>query len=126
MVEELSTAQPMKEYFIPSTYTIAPCLRIFNTNTSHYEIKSNVIQHLPSFYGLNNEDPCKYLDEFLEVCSTVKIKKISDDALRLTSLLFSLKDKTKHWFETLSVTIQTLDQMQKKFLKKYYPIGLTN
>ena len=67
------TAKPMKKYFTPSTYTIASYIRIPNTNANHYEIKSSVIQLLPSFYGLNNEDPYKHFDEFLEVCSTVKI-----------------------------------------------------
>jgi len=126
MVEKLFTAKPMK-YFTPSTYTTTSCIRIPNMNANHYEIKSSVIQLLLSFYGLNNEDPYKHLNEFLEVSSTVKIQFFfSDDELRLTLFPFSLKDKAKHWFGTLNVTIQTWDQMQKEFLKKYYPIGRTN
>jgi len=42
-------------------------------NANYYDIKFSVIQLFPSFYGLNNEDPYKHLDEFLEVCSIVKI-----------------------------------------------------
>ena len=60
MAEELFTAKPMKEYFTPSTYTTAYCIRIPNTNANHYEIKSSIIQLLTSFYGLNNEDPYKH------------------------------------------------------------------
>jgi len=71
MAEE--TAKPMKENFIPTTYTTASCIRIPNMNANRYEIKSNVIQFLSSFYELNNEDPNKHLNKFLEVCSTVKI-----------------------------------------------------
>jgi len=101
VAEELSTAKPMKEYFTPSTYTTASCIRIPNTNTNHYEIKSSVIQLLPSFYELTNKDPYKHLDEFLEVCSTMKFQNFSDNALRLTLFYFSLKDKVKHWLGTL-------------------------
>jgi len=126
MAEELFTAKPMKEYFTPSTYTTTSCIRITNTNANHYEIKSSVIKLLPSFYGLNKKDPYKHLDEFLEVYSTIKIQNFSDDALRLTLFPFSLKDKAKYWLGTLNVTIQTWDQMQKEFLKKYYPIGQAN
>ena len=69
----------------------------------------------------------KYLDEFLKVCSNVKIQNFSDDELTLSlSLPFSLKDKAKQWLGTLSVTIQPWDQMQKEFLKKFFPIGRTN
>ena len=56
----------------------------------------------------------------------MKIQNFSDDLLRLTIFPFSLKDKAKHWLGTLNVTVQTWDQMQKEFLKKYYPIGQTN
>ena len=87
------TAKPIKEYFTPSTYTTASCIRIPNTNANHYNIKSSIIQLLPSFYALNNENSYKRLDEFLEVCSTMKIPNFSEDALRLTLFSFSLKDK---------------------------------
>ena len=86
----------MKEYFIPSTYNPSTCIHIPDIPASHYEIKSTTIQMLPSFYGNANEDPYKHLDEFLEICSTVKIQNFSDDALRLTLFPFSLKDKAKY------------------------------
>ena len=53
-------------------------------------------------------------------------QKSFDDALRLTLFPFSLKDKAKHWLRTLNVTIQTWNQMQNEFLKKYYLMGRTN
>ena len=60
-----------------------------------YEIKSSVIQMLPSLYGLTNEDPYRHLDKFLEICSTMKIQNFSDDALRLKLFPFFLKDRAK-------------------------------
>ena len=93
---------------------------------NHYDIKSSVIPLLSYFYGLTNEDTDKHVDEFLEVCFTVKTQNLFDDALRLALLPFPLKNKTKYWLVTLSVIIQSWDQMQKKFLKKYFPIGRTN
>ena len=48
MAEDLPTARPMKEYFTP-TYASASCIRVPNTGVNHYEMKSSVIQLLPSF-----------------------------------------------------------------------------
>ena len=96
MAEQFFTAKPMKEYFTPSIYTTASCICIPSTNANYFEIKSSVIQLLPSFYGLTNDDPYKHVDEFLEVFFTVKIQNFSNDALRLTLLFFSLKGKDKH------------------------------
>ena len=118
---------PLKEYFTPSKYTYSPCIQVPPVDAIQYEIKSSVIQMLPSFYGLATEDPYKHLDEFLEICSTVKIQNFSDDALRLRLFPFSLKDKAKYWLNSLdTVTISTWDQLQREFLKKYFPIGKTN
>ncbi|CAN6486844.1 unnamed protein product [Victoria cruziana] len=82
---------------------------------------------LPSFYGLENEDPYRHLDEFLDICATVRIIHIEDDALRLQLFPFSLKEKAKHWFKFLptSVRIVTWDDLHSEFLKKYFPIGKT-
>jgi hypothetical protein len=63
---------------------------------AQYEIKSSIIQMLPSFYGLNNEDPYKHLYEFIEICSTIRLQNFSEDALRIHLFPFSLKDKAKH------------------------------
>ena len=82
---------------------------------------------LPSFYGLSHEETYRHLDEFLEICSTVKIHNFDDDALRLTLFSFSLKDKAKYWLKSLdSVEIGSWDQLQQEFLRKYFPIDRMN
>ena len=94
---------------------------------TQYEIKSIIIQMLPSFYGLNNEDPYKHMDEFLEMCLTIKIHNFSDDALRLKLFSFLLKDKAKYWLHSLdSMTISIWDQLQSEFLKKNFLIEKMN
>jgi len=55
----------LRDHYFPITYTPSSSLQLPNITIAHYEIKPNIIQMLPSFYGLNNEDPYKYLDEFL-------------------------------------------------------------
>ena len=85
-----------REYFIPSKYTYSPCIQMPPVEAIQYEIRSSVIQMLPSFYRLANEDPYKHLDEFLEIYSTMKIQNFFDDVLRLKLFPFSLKDRAKY------------------------------
>ena len=123
----IDAPKQLREYFTPSQYTYSPCIQMPPVEAAQYEIKSSTIQMLPSFYGLTNEDPYKHLDEFLEICSTVKIQHFSDDALRLKLFPFSLKDRAKYWLNSIdTVTISTWDQLQREFLKKYFSIGKSN
>jgi hypothetical protein len=82
---------------------------------------------LPSFYGLSNEDPYNHLDELIEICSTMRLQKFSEDALRMRLFSFSLKDKAKYWLNSLDTnSIISWIHMQHEFLKKYFTIGKTN
>jgi hypothetical protein len=41
--------------------------------------------------------------------------------------IFALKDRAKHWFQSLEPnSITSWDQLQQVFLKQYFPIGRTN
>ncbi|GAV87578.1 hypothetical protein CFOL_v3_31004 [Cephalotus follicularis] len=105
--------RPLSEHFTPRAYTTASCIRVPAVQTAQYEIKSSIIQMLPSFYGLSNEEPYKHLDEFIEIYSTFKIQNLSDDALKLILFPFSLKARAKQWLHSLdSVIITTWAQLQ--------------
>lgn len=86
----------MKDYFMPNQYQPSFYVHAPQNQAVQYEITSSTIQMLPSFYDKTNEDPYKHLDEFLYICSAVKIQNFSDDALKLILFPFSLKDKAKH------------------------------
>jgi hypothetical protein len=127
MAEEVPRTTLLRDHYVPSTYTSPSCLQLPNVTAAHYEIKSSIIQMLPSFYGLNNEDPYKHLDEFLEICTTIKMQNFSEDALKMRLFPFSLKDKAKYWLNSLEPnSITSWAQIQQEFLKKYFPIGKTN
>jgi hypothetical protein len=82
---------------------------------------------LPLFYGLSTGDPYKHLDEFIEICSTIRLQNFTEDALRMRLFPFSLKDKAKYWLNSLATnSITSWSQMQHEFLKKYFTIGKTN
>ena len=108
---ELQTPLPKqpKEYFTPATYD-SPTSTHMPTIMGPFEIKHSLIQILLSFYGLESENSFKHVAAFLEICSTVFLNNVSNDAFRLWLFPFSLKDKAKVWLDTKS-NITTWDQM---------------
>jgi hypothetical protein len=52
------------------TRTSAPSCIAFPPDASHFNFKLDIIQLLPSFHGLDLENPYLYLREFKEVCNT--------------------------------------------------------
>ncbi|XP_022863452.1 uncharacterized protein LOC111383569 [Olea europaea var. sylvestris] len=73
------------------------------------------------FGGAVIEDPNAHLGSFLEICDTVKMNGVTEDAIRLCLFSFSLRDKAKAWFQSLSYgSITTWDDLAQKFLTKYF------
>ncbi|CAN6483787.1 unnamed protein product [Victoria cruziana] len=90
--QEVPPPRLLREFFVPSDYDcgaggVGPLV-----GPNQYEIKAATINMLLSFHGLATEDPYRHLDEFLDVCATVKISHVEDGALRLRLFPFSLKD----------------------------------
>ncbi|CAN6483056.1 unnamed protein product [Victoria cruziana] len=126
--QEVPAPRLLREFFIPSEYDrgsggVGPLV-----GSNQYEIKAATINMLPSFHRLANEDPYRHLDMFLDVCATVKISNVEDGALRLRLFPFSLKDRARDWLKSLApaISIDTWEDLQREFLKKYFPIGKTN
>ena len=77
------------------TRTGAPSCIVFPLDASHFNFKSGIIQLLPSFHGLDLENPYLHLREFEEVCNTYNDLNCSMNTIRLNLFPFSLKDKAK-------------------------------
>ncbi|CAN6447001.1 unnamed protein product [Victoria cruziana] len=94
------------EFFIPKKYDRRAEGMWPQIGVNHYEIKAFTINMFASFYDLENKDHYHHLDEFLDICATVRISHIEDDALRLQLFPFSLKEKVKHWFKSLPSSVR--------------------
>uniref|UniRef100_A0A803P9R1 Uncharacterized protein n=1 Tax=Cannabis sativa TaxID=3483 RepID=A0A803P9R1_CANSA len=83
------------------------CLLVVNENltdianpviaANNFELKHaliNLVKH-NQFGGLATEDPNIHLPIFLEVCATVKMNDVTDDAIRLGLFPFSLRDRAR-------------------------------
>ncbi|KAL9339081.1 hypothetical protein Peur_068096 [Populus x canadensis] len=109
------------------TRTSAPSCIVFPPDASHFNFKPGIIQLLPSFHGLDLENPYLHLREFEEVCNTYNDSNCSMNTIRLKLFPFSLKDKAKTWLQNLRPgSIRAWDDMQQQFLKKFFPSHRTN
>ncbi|GKE04920.1 hypothetical protein Tco_1396938 [Tanacetum coccineum] len=74
------------------------------------------VQNSCPFHGLG-DDANKHLDKFLHVTQSIKVNRVSDDALRLHIFPYSLQDRAAEWFDHLPRnSINSFDQMSKIFL----------
>jgi hypothetical protein len=117
----------LQDHYIPPTYTTPSCLRLPAVTATHYEIKPSTIQILPTFLGFPHENPYDFLSEFQSIFSTIQLTGFTEDALKMRLFVFALKERAKHWFQSLKPdSITSWDQLQQIFLKQYFPIGRTN
>ena len=71
---------------------------------------------LPTFHGMENENPYTHIREFEEVCTTFKDGVSDMDLLKLKEFPLTLKDKAEIWLNSLrSRTIRNWDDFFKKF-----------
>ena len=84
-------------------------------------IKPYIVPLLPTFHGMESENPYPDIQEFEEVCNTFKEDISNVDMMRLKFFPLTLKDKAKIWVNSLrSRTIRDWGDMQAEFLKKFF------
>ncbi|RVW88791.1 Retrovirus-related Pol polyprotein from transposon 17.6 [Vitis vinifera] len=82
---------------------------------------------LPTFHGMESENPYSHIKEFEEVCNTFREGGASIDLMRLKLFPFTLKDKAKIWLNSLRPrSIRNWVDLQAEFLKKIFPTHRTN
>ncbi|CAM8901314.1 unnamed protein product [Rhodiola kirilowii] len=87
-------------------------------------INTAVIHNLPKFSGRQGESATTHLQRYHGICQNLKPPGVEVEDFKLKAFYFSLVDAANDWFLSLpSGSIQTWEQMQKKFLDKYYPAG---
>ncbi|CAM8890413.1 unnamed protein product [Rhodiola kirilowii] len=96
------------------------CIRL-DEDAEDIEIKGGVIHHLPKFGGMPDENPLRHLKEFHGVCMSMKSASVPENIFKLKAFPFSLVSQAKSWLMSLpSGSIISWDQMQRKFMDKYY------
>ncbi|XP_052728472.1 uncharacterized protein LOC128195274 [Vigna angularis] len=98
-------------------------------NAVNMEMKPALIHLVQSnqFNGLSHENPYNHLATFLEICNTVKIHQVPDEAIRLSLFPFSLGGNAKMWLNSFPEnSFTTWEDVVAKFLNKFFPQSKVN
>ena len=101
----------LRDYAMPLVNGAISSIRRPAIQANNFEIKPAIIQMIQQtiqFGGLSQEDPNVHIANFLEICDTFKHNGVTDDAIRLRLLPFSLRDKAKFWLNSLPPSIITI------------------
>ena len=104
MAGEADQNQPirtMRDYLQLPRGKSNSCIVLLVNTHGNFTLKPGMLQHIPSFHGMDSENPYLHLKDFEEVCSTFKEATTDEEVMRLKLFPFSLKDKAKIWLNAL-------------------------
>ena len=114
----------LKELATPNIVYQLWCIQYPKTEVK-YELKSGLIHFLSNFHDLAGEYPHKHLKEFHVMCSTMRPHDIHEDYVKLKAFPFSMDGVAKDWLYLQLDTINTLNDMKRRFLEKLFPASKT-
>ena len=90
-------------------------------------VRPYLVPLLPTYHGMENENPYTHIRDFEEVCTTFKEGMMDMDFLKLKAFPLTLKDKAKILLNSLRPrTIRNWAELQAEFLKKFFSAHKTN
>jgi hypothetical protein len=90
----------LRDLFAPVTTSSHLCIVLPPTNATYFDLKPHVIQLLPSFHGLDNENPYGHVKKFKDICATFKFQNFSEEFVHLRLFPFSLHDRARTWLDS--------------------------
>lgn len=116
----------LNDYLHPSR-TASPSCIVFPANMPNCDFKPGMIQLLPTFHGMDSEDPYVHVREFEDAVSTFYNQNDRIEIIKLKFFPFSLKEKAKSWLYSLRTgSITSWTDMTHAFFQKYFPNHKTN
>ena len=90
----------LRELFTLVATSSHSCLVLPPTNATHFDLKPHIIQLLPSFYGLDHENPYGHVKKFRNICAITKFQSFSEESVHLRLFPFSLHDRAMVWLDS--------------------------
>ncbi|KAH1232688.1 hypothetical protein GmHk_09G025281 [Glycine max] len=119
------TLEDYSSPIIPQYFTSIARPQVQAANISYPRSLIQLIQG-NLFHDLPSEDPYAHLATYIDICNTVKIAGVPEDAIHLNLFCFSLAGTTKIWLRSYKGnSLWTWDEVVEKFLKKYFPESKT-
>ena len=104
----------MRDHIDPPRVSAPSCIV---PPTEDMIVRPYILPLLPTFHGMESENPYLHIQDFEEVCNTFKEDATNFDLMRLNFFPLTLKDKAKIWLNSLRLrTIRNWTEMQAEFL----------
>ena len=112
----LTAYRSMMDHIHPPRVSVPSCII---PPAEDVAVRPYLVPLLPTFHGMENENPYTHIHDFEEVCITFKEGEIDMDLLKLKAFPLTLKEKAKIWLNSLRPrTIRSWAELQAEFLKK--------
>jgi hypothetical protein len=112
----------LRDLFAPIATNSHLCIVLPLTNATHFDLKPHIIQLLPSFHGLDLENPYSHMKKFKAICATFKIQNFSEESVHLRLFLFFLHDRARAWLDSKTLgSITSWESLLSKFYNKFFP-----
>ena len=112
-----TTYRSMRDHIYPHRVSAPSCII---PPVEDVVVRPYLVRLLPTFHGMENENPYTHILDFEEVCITFKEGVTDMDLIKLKALPLTLKDKAKIWLNSLRPrTIRSRAELQAEFLKNY-------
>ena len=114
----------MRDHIHPPRVSAPSCIVPL---TEHVIVRPYLVPLLPTFHGMENENPYTRIRDIEEVYANFKEGAIDMELLKLKAFPLTLKYKAKIWLNSLRLrTIRNWAELQAKFLKKFFSAHRTN
>ena len=95
---------------------------------NNFELKLSLItmvqQH--QFTGHPSEDPNEHMGRFMRMANTIKLNGVRPEVIKLQLFLFSLRDVTATWFNSLPVgSVNNWEELVEAYISRFFPPALT-
>ena len=119
-----NTYRTMRDHIHPPRVSAPSCII---PPADDVAVRPYLVPLLPTYHGMENENPYTHIRDFEEVCTTFKEGIMDMDLLKLKAFPLTLKDKAKIWLNSLRPrTIRNWAELQAEFLKKFFSAHKTN
>ena len=119
-----TTYRSMRDHIHPPRVSASSCII---PPVKDVAMRPCLVPLLPTFHGMENENPYTHIRDFEEVCIKFKEGAIDMDLLKLKEFPLTLKVKAKIWLNSLRPrTIRSWAELQGEFFKKFFNAHKTN
>nr|GEV20344.1 reverse transcriptase domain-containing protein [Tanacetum cinerariifolium] len=123
-VAPMADNRTMKELLQAPTEGYEEATVILEIDADHYEIKTNLLQLVQPnpYHGFERENPHTHIKNFKRITSTLKLRDVTNDVIKLMMFPYSLEGFARVWYDKEPPnSILTREDLVNKFVNQFFP-----